>query len=205
MQKYVLFLIALLFLPACGKNFSGTLDVAETIQLNTSNNKELTLTPGSYSTDLTIQKEGNKAGIKAEIKTPGDLFRTTVHFRAPMMNIPSNGSFFIPANKLGQDFDLDGRIETSQNETGPHTALRSCKYDTWDDYRCRGLLPRPDYCDEPFPRGTQWVTYYRVTESTDMGFDLLNRGSDQRAASYSGYSSRSWENVADSGPCRMRH
>ncbi len=197
-------LIAPLFLLlACERvSFSSYLDVNKKFTIKSKKGESIQFDPGRIHIDLTVK---NKRSVNINIYSKK---KQDITFSIPSSaHFPSErGSFFISAEDLKQDFDLDGEIATTYFDTPSITSTEICQYPVTRQV-CRQVSNQVVCTTETnYEQGERTiVTHYEERESR-LILEFKEQGTSEVIAKFDGtHVSHERQLVDIYGECLVRH
>lgn len=115
-----------LFLVGCNEiNFSGLLSVTEPITFAGQNRVNVVVNPGQFNTKASIGKSGSKKVIKLEIANANPATKVELSFDK---NINIGQTFTLAAAQIGQNFDVNGTMDTAVERSPEYSRSEFCTY-----------------------------------------------------------------------------
>lgn len=181
--RIISMLAPLALLISCERiTFNNYLNVEKELTIKGAQNTSIHFEPGKIFLDLTINQNR-----KVEISV-FDKQKQAVVFKLPRENfIPlDHGDFFIKAEEIKQDFDLEGSVMTSFFDTPSVTTVEACQR-VVETQVCR-TAPQGTECTtvrsyEPGKR--QVVTHYEERETT-LDLSFKTPGTSETVATFKG-------------------
>lgn len=203
-----LLLFLTLFLSSC-VDFKGTFTADEEMTLKHStmfgNTRERVIPAGRYETSFRFLTVSNK--VKLVLRGADNI---TVKIDFPRHGrIPRNGEFYIPAESSGQNYDIEGLISRSYDDSPIYHGVERCDYVTYEQrcsWHCYG--PNGTHCEwicrdeRVVRRGRQNVSYYYQSLHSAITLDLIEPVSKDPIGRFEGYDSDSTKVYTYRGPCR---
>ncbi|MEM7645576.1 MAG: hypothetical protein AAF203_01590 [Pseudomonadota bacterium] len=222
-------IFSLLCLTGCEAiNFSGTLQVIESIQLAykpggfNKKKKFVTLEPGRYSASIKPESKEKYFLIMNRPQAPKEKYRFPIQVPKGK-DIPQYyGSFTLTASESKLKYDVRGEIDTEETQSDSRSGTDSCTYqeevkvceyvDT--DKVCAGLKGKKlRRCRRQNPGGrqchyeseTQWGTqeteFYYEYADRNLSIEMVLPGTNRVVATFEGTDSSSREVVTWRGEC----
>ena len=114
------------FLVGCNEiNFSGLLSVNAPITFADQNRVNITVPAGQFNTKASIGQSGSKKVIKLEIATPNKPTKVQLSFDK---NINIGQTFTLAAAQIGQNFDVNGTMDTKVEKSPEYSRNEFCTY-----------------------------------------------------------------------------
>ncbi|OGR64204.1 MAG: hypothetical protein A2X31_13110 [Elusimicrobia bacterium GWB2_63_22] len=115
-----------LFLVGCNEiNFSGLLNVTEPITFAGQDRVNVVVNPGQFNTKASIGKSGSKKVIKLEIANGAQPTKVELSFDK---NINIGAAFTLTAAQIGQNFDMNGTMDTKVEKSPEYSRSEFCTY-----------------------------------------------------------------------------
>tara|TARA_Y100000296_G_C5148490_1_gene245094 strand:+ start:578 stop:1279 length:702 start_codon:yes stop_codon:yes gene_type:complete len=157
MKSFLPLLGALVCFTGC-MDYDGSFRANEKLKFKHStvfgNTKTKTLRPGRYNTSFEVTSGGKlKFTFRGE-----DTVEVKVDIPDHIELPTQDGSFFYMAEETGQNYDIQGNLNSEYTSSGIHSGVESCSYTTVER-QCRRVCtetpaPRPTRRD-PAPRPTR--------------------------------------------------
>lgn len=113
------------FLVGCNEiNFSGLLNVTEPITF-AGQRAEIVVNPGQFNTKASIGQSGSKKTIKLEIANANPATKVELSFDK---NINIGATFTLAAAQIGQNFDVNGTMDTKVEKSPEYSRNEFCTY-----------------------------------------------------------------------------
>jgi hypothetical protein len=210
-QKNALHLIplaCLFVLFGCDDSLNGTLQVQQPLSLITKKGKTEILQPGRLS--MRLDSRERKSELSLKISTDGRRSKEIILKLPKDTKLPSYGDINLSAQKLGQNFDLVGRVESEETETTPVLNYETCS-ETHYEHVC-SLVPiqgrdgRTYYerqCrNEPATlSGNREVITHDETTHTELDLRFVDPRSGQNIAVFDGGRVDTRTVTDHQGPC----
>jgi hypothetical protein len=182
--KLLLSLLAVAVLAACALEVRGLFKAHTSLEFLQKGFlgrvKKVVVAPGAYNSLISLDGRNNVAKLTIY---GANREKTTVSFKAPLENIPLNGSWVtVPASQTGQHYDL--RLAAKRNivkEDELRREWESCTYQRCHT-RCTGTGENRECHQECTTyHGEQRVEYYFVHTYWDIKFKLGRSGNFSHA------------------------
>lgn len=205
MNKFVrLVIVAPLFLLlACERvSFSSYLDVSQRFLIKGNKGESLQIDPGRVHIDLTVK---NKKSMSIKIN---DSQKEEIAFSIPgSAHFPTErGTFFVSAQDLKQNFDLEGEIMTSYFDTPSISSTEVCEYPVSQQV-CRTVGTQAVCTNETiYFKGVRTiVTHYEEKES-HLILEFKDSEKSEVVAKFDGMHISHGRQLIDMyGECLIRH
>ncbi len=176
-------LLTALFLVSCDR-LEGQLNITKELSLVNSKGDSHLLKIGTYSADLRESTFGKK--IVLRLKNDAD---EKFNFTIPNgSKIPTNGTFKLFANDIGQNVDLAGIVSTTYIDSETREAYQSCSY-TEPYTVCAPTGPNGQVSCQTGMRtvyGTQWTRFFDRTTQQNINMSILVANSSEESAQFLG-------------------
>lgn len=130
MKKLALLSFAALALAGCNtpNHMEGRLAIKAPIKVKTKRDKVVSIAPATYKATLDIERDSTEVDIYTS--------EGKHSFLVPGIRPDQHGNISMPANKLGQEFGLTGKIYETTREID-RTVSDSCVHHYDQEYKCR--------------------------------------------------------------------
>lgn len=171
----------LLILTGCRElSFKGSLQVEQTLTVKNSNNKLISINPGSYS----INSKVTSKKVEITIPTAQNQKQNLTLIIPKGFKIPQNGPFELTSVQSGQPFDLKAIIETKITESAPKRDFESCRAQRWESV-CGPFGPSGEITCHQRPVtywGRRSVTYIERQYIRNLTAQWIPKGTEIPAA-----------------------
>ncbi|MEO7161762.1 MAG: hypothetical protein ABI041_02470 [Bdellovibrionia bacterium] len=172
MKKYILNCLFALALTGCNQPLQGTLNILSSpFPLKDTSKKIFELSPGLHSVEIEEKSSRGKLKISAKMSDLKGKSRK-IEFYLPDVKSDSEipEKFSIKSTESGQDFDLNGQIETILSESAPMEKEIGCAWVHRTSYVMlgRGLVP----VDASYYSGIRRVKFHQEIRTHQVSADL---------------------------------
>ncbi|MFK8138152.1 MAG: hypothetical protein AB8E15_07320 [Bdellovibrionales bacterium] len=168
-MKFAMIAALSLFLVSC-VDIEGELKVDSPISFKVSDDETIELNEGTYQAEVEFKRRNR---VRFTIKdVNGEEERVTIRFPKDI-DIPSdNGEFFVEGERIDQNFDVQGYVQTEIERGERRTETQRCEYRRW--YRECRRTRRGTICRDVQRTfyGRQWVDFRldRINKDVEILF-----------------------------------
>lgn len=216
-MKHLTMLFCLVLLSSCVRGFDGFFDTKENILLvhsTTFGNDRNRLVPkGTYRTEFRVNRSGK---IRLKLRDHG---KKTMRVKLDLRDVATlprqNGTFFVTAQESGQNYDIEGELETRRDNSEVYQRVERCNirasrpycyndcyYDYFGNYRCHTRCTTQTYT---IP-GYRHVEFYYRNTSKRLSLRFLEPSESKEVAKFEGFDDNSQIIYTYRGACvESRH
>jgi len=197
--RLILIILFTLFISGCGEAFIGQLTVHHAIEFTDKGDEKITLSPGTYRTELRFNENASVFELKI---TDAEKHTRTLNLSASKnIHLPeTSGSFSVGATEAGQPYKISGNVSSELSKTDSVRDFEFCTVQrTITD--CSG--PPEARCRQVWRtfKGHQPVKYYFDIKLKNLSIDLTEPGTDRKVAEFQGETGHRRKIYTDRGEC----
>jgi hypothetical protein len=199
MKLIATLILSALVLTGCDR-VGGQLNVTNDFNLKNSNGNSQSLKVGTYNAELSqstfgkriILKLNNDQNQKYDFKIPDGT------------KLPSNGTFLLKSNEIGQPVDLQGVVDTKITDSDVREDYQSCSYS--EPYTvCSPSGPNGQTTCSVYYRtiiGSQWTRYYDRNLDEHVTLTIAPANTTNAVAEFLGHATNVQRIIVNQSPCR---
>ena len=197
--RLILIILLILFISGCGEAFIGQLAVHHAIDFTDKGDEKVTLSPGTYRTELRFNQSASVFELKI---TDAQKHTRTLNLSASKnVRLPeTSGSFTVDATEAGQPYKISGNVSSESSKTETVRDFEFCTVQrTITD--CSG--PPEARCRQVWRtfKGNQPVEYHFDSKLKRLSINLTESGSGRILALYQGETGHRYKIYTKRGEC----
>jgi len=197
--RLILIILFTLFISGCGEAFIGQLTVHHAIEFIDKGDEKVTLSPGTYRTELRFNQSASVFELKI---TDTEKHTRTLNLSASKnVRLPeASGSFTVDATEAGQPYKISGNVSSEFSKTESVRDFEFCTVQrTITD--CSG--PPEAGCRQVWRtfKGNQPVEYHFDSKLKSLSIKLTEPGTGRNLAEFKGETGQRWKIYTYRGEC----